>query len=167
MTEFVFVKFGKQIPVNHVPVDVIAAQFNDLSGDKRSYVGLLIVGFRRFGRFPRRLSSDRFGMVIELELGRANSVGNMFFNILNASIFYKVMHNLKSFVEIATSGNKNLDDIAVEIVAIISELFFPKVNGVVDMLTPKFGNSGIFFSIFFKSRNEPEPHHAGVFECRP
>ena len=89
-------------------------------------------------------------MVFELEFGRANGFGNMFFNILNADIFDKAMHNLKSFVEVAMSGNKNFDGIAVKIVAIVSELFLSEVNGVVDMLTPKFGNSGIFFSIFFQ-----------------
>lgn len=150
MTDFVFVKFGKQIPINHIPVDFIAAKFNDLSRDKRSYVGLVIVGFRRFWRFTGWLISNRLGMIFELKLSGVNGFSNMFFNIFNAGILDEAIHNLKSFAEIALSGNKDFDGIAVKIVAIISELFFPKVNGVVDMLTPEFGNSGIFFGFFFK-----------------
>ena len=119
MTDFVFVEFRKQVPVEHIPIDVIAAEFNDLSRNKRSFVRLLIVGFRRFGRIPGRLTSNGLGMIFELELGRENGFSDMFFNIFNAGILDEAMHNLKSFIEIALSSNKNLDGIAIEIVAIL------------------------------------------------
>lgn len=73
-----------------------------------------------------------------------DDIFNVFLNIFNAGFFDMIAHNFFSFIKVKMSSDKNFDGRAINVVAVIGESFFPKVDGVVDVFTPAFGNVGIW-----------------------
>lgn len=145
---FVFVEFREQIPINHIPVNI--RDIGKLKRYKVRKILLLVIGIGRFRDIPRRRKLLRRGIVLKLRFSGTNNISNVIFKVRDTSIFNQILHNKRSFIEIAVSSDENANDSAINIVAIVSKNFLPVINGIIDVMPPKRRDRGIFSSVFFK-----------------
>ena len=75
-----------------------------------------------------------------------NHVGHIFVNIINASLFNEVMHNVFCLFVVAVSCEEHAKGSAIDVVAISGESLLPEINGGIDVLAPEFRNVSIVFS---------------------
>ena len=74
-----------------------------------------------------------------------NHVGYIFLNVISSSFFNEVMHNVFCLLIVAVSGEENVNDSAINVVAVGRESFLPEINGRIDVFAPEFRNVSVVF----------------------
>ena len=85
-----------------------------------------------------------------LKIGGVNHVGYVFWNIIGTGFFNEVMHDVFCLFIVAVRGEENVNDSAINVVAVGRESFFPEINGRIDVFSPEFRNVSVVFGFGFE-----------------
>ena len=85
-----------------------------------------------------------------LKIGGVNHVGYVFLNVISAGLFNEVLHNVFCLLIVAVRGEENMNDSAINVVAVGRESFLPEINGGIDVFAPEFRNVSVVFGFGFE-----------------